>query len=81
MVKVFHFEVDDEIAEAFNRYKKEGNYPSAKVAFCNLTEITSRTSKNYMVVKTETRGRKVRGRTPKFLSQLSHLEANQPGPR
>ena len=63
MVHVLHINVDDEVFRAFHEYQRENNYPSAKIAFCNLPEIVQRTNKNYMVVRQETRGRK-----PKALS-------------
>jgi hypothetical protein len=58
MNHVLHINVDDEIFKAFHDYQRENNYPSAKIAFCNMIEITQRTSKNYMTVRHETRGRK-----------------------
>ena len=72
MVHVLHINVDDEVFKAFHAYQREHNFPSAKVAFCNMSEIVQRTNKNYMIVKRETRGRK-----PQSVSRLK-LEGNKP---
>lgn len=65
---VIHIEIDDEnVYRAFKQWTREGKFKSMKLAFYNFSEIRERIGSSYMVVKQETRGRKMRGRKPKFI--------------
>lgn len=64
---VLHIEIDDEnVYRAFKQWKKDGKFPTMKLAFYNLAEIRERSGVAYMQIKKEKRG-KMRGRSPKYL--------------
>lgn len=72
---VVHIEIDnDNVYRAFKQWKKDGKFPTLKLAFYNFSEIRERSGVYYMQIKKEKRG-KTRGRTPKYMPTASAINS------
>lgn len=75
---IIHIEIDDEdVYRAFKQWKKDGRFPTMKLAFYNFSEIRERSGTTYMQIKPKKQGKKLRGRGPKYIPSVSAMDLLQ----